>query len=267
MNWEKLLPPTRHSGQLSGTLRPAIAARVDLPATTPVYTGIHDSNASLVPHLITQKAPFSVVSTGTWFIVMAIGEASKTLDETRDTLLNVNAQGNAVPSARFMGGRERELLETTSGSAQAMDKLLNNSESPVMLMPSLVPGTGPYPSLSEQWIGDVGSTDAMQRSCAVTMYLALMTYECMQLIGSDGPTYIEGPLAGDQQFTCMLAAVSSRPVITSSSETGTSVGAAMLIQAPTKPPAHTVIDPDSVERHRLERYARLWQAQLCDHAK
>lgn len=71
------------------------------------YTGIHDSNASLVPHLIAQTAPFTVLSTGTWFIAMAIGGDETVLDESKNTLINVNAFGDPVPSALFMGGRDR----------------------------------------------------------------------------------------------------------------------------------------------------------------
>ena len=43
-------------------------------------------------------------------IAMAVGGADVTLDPARDTLVNVNAFGQAVPSARFMGGREHDLL-------------------------------------------------------------------------------------------------------------------------------------------------------------
>jgi len=150
--WQQLMPPTRHSGQLSGPLLSTFATRTGLPPGIPVYTGIHDSNASLIPHLITHKTPFSVVSTGTWFISMAIGGTSTRLDEHRDTLVNVNARGDSVPSARFMGGRERELLGVSAPvSEQAMDTFLSNTESPLMLMPSVVQGTGPYPHKALQW--------------------------------------------------------------------------------------------------------------------
>ena len=76
----------------------------------PVFCGIHDSNASLLPHVLTRPAPFSVVSTGTWVVIMAIGARKVALDEARDTLINVNALGDPVPSARFMGGRAFAML-------------------------------------------------------------------------------------------------------------------------------------------------------------
>lgn len=104
------IAPARKSGDVLGLVLPAIADATGLSTKTPVACGIHDSNASLYPHLLTQGGPFSVVSTGTWVIVMTMGGDDPPLDPARDTLLNVNALGQAVPSARFMGGREFELI-------------------------------------------------------------------------------------------------------------------------------------------------------------
>jgi sugar (pentulose or hexulose) kinase len=98
------LAPVRMAFDVLGPVKPAIAAEAGLAADTPVTCGIHDSNASLLPHLLGRAAPFSVVSSGTWIIAMAIGGASVVLDPERDTLVNVNARGEPVPSARFMGG-------------------------------------------------------------------------------------------------------------------------------------------------------------------
>ena len=173
-----------------------------------------------------------------------------------------------MPSARFMGGREHEMLQVSEiSSEQTMHKLLNNVTSPLMLMPSVVPGTGPYPNAENKWIGGDASNDKSLHDCAVTLYLALMTHECMQLIGSDGATYIEGPLAHDQNYARMLTAVSNRPVYVSASQTGTSVGAAMLINAPDTLPEYTLVKLDSTMRDKLRAYATNWQAQLLRHSR
>ena len=74
-----------------GPVLAAVAARTGIGAAVPVYAGIHDSNASLYPHLVRRKAPFAVVSTGTWVVSMAIGGKAVALDPARDTLINVNA--------------------------------------------------------------------------------------------------------------------------------------------------------------------------------
>ena len=267
-SWTSLMPPTRLSGELSGTLTPHIAKRTHLPSTTPVYTGIHDSNASLVPHLTTQKPPFTVISTGTWFIVMAIGGTGVVLDETRDTLLNVNAYGKSVPSARFMGGRERELLGVTSNaSEQSMTQLLSDTLKPAMLLPSVVTGTGPFPHTKAHWIGKSIENDTKLRDCAVTLYLAMMSAECMQLIGSEGNIFIEGPLAHDIHYAKMLAAITERRVILSDSQTGTSVGAAMLINPPEKSPPSHHVSIDNTLCAQLQHYAKLWRNNLTLHSR
>ncbi|MEO1240205.1 MAG: FGGY family carbohydrate kinase, partial [Pseudomonadota bacterium] len=104
-----ILAPPMTPADILGRLTPQIAHTTGLAQTTPVRAGIHDSNASLLPHLLGRTPPFSVVSTGTWVIAMGVGATPKPLDPTRDTLVNVNALGNPVPSARFMGGREHDL--------------------------------------------------------------------------------------------------------------------------------------------------------------
>ncbi len=268
MGWRSLMPSTIRSGQASGTLDPVLAKRIGLSPTIPIFSGIHDSNASLVPHLITQPSPFTVVSTGTWFIVMAIGDTPIELDENRDSLLNVNAMGQCVPSARFMGGRERELTHMSSEvTDDALNKLLSNVEAPSMLMPSVVQGTGPYPKVASRWIGASCLDNPEVHDCALALYLALMTNECMEMIDGKGPTYIEGPLAHDRQYAQMLMAISGRPVLISDSETGTSIGAAMLISPPDHAPKYRSVSLDPSRREQLERYAKQWRQSLATHAK
>ena len=268
LGWESLMPPVTHSGQFCGELVPSVVNQIGLSKTIPVYTGIHDSNASLVPHLLSQSDAFSVVSTGTWFIVMSVGGDAVTLEESRDTLLNVNAKGSCVPSARFMGGRERDLLEPSSkASENSLSELLSNEINPTMLLPSVVSGTGPYPNAAARWLGTGVESNAAVRDSAISMYLALMTYESMQLIGCTGPTFIEGPLAHDQQFAQMLSALSDRAVFISGAQTGTSVGAAMLISSPTEPPVYDAINLSNDRREQLVRYAKHWQKHVGNHAK
>ncbi|HVL20411.1 MAG TPA: FGGY family carbohydrate kinase, partial [Amaricoccus sp.] len=89
--WRRLMPPLRRAADRLGPVTPEIAAATGLDPATPVHCGIHDSNASLLPHLQGQRAPFAVVSTGTWVVSMAVGGRQVTLDPSRDTLINVNA--------------------------------------------------------------------------------------------------------------------------------------------------------------------------------
>ena len=228
---DRIAPP-RNPADVLGPVTPEVARRTGLRTDTPVLCGIHDSNASLLAHLVAREPPFSVVSTGTWVIAMAVGGKPITLDPARDTLVNVDAFGGAVPSARFMGGREHDLLlggsSVDAGGADMREVLTDR----LMLLPAVVPGTGPFAAMTARWIGDEPPRGSARRSAAVGFYLALVTARCLDLIGHRGPIVVEGPFARNRPYLAMLGAASASPVIPMDSATGTSQGAAMLVAAP-----------------------------------
>ncbi|WP_284261974.1 FGGY-family carbohydrate kinase [Roseicyclus amphidinii] len=261
---DRIAPP-RKPGDVLGTILPEIAARTGLAPDTPVFCGIHDSNASLLPHLMTLHAPFSVVSTGTWVIAMAVGGAPVTLDPERDTLVNVNALGQAVASARFMGGREHDLAlgaaRTEPDAAQIREVLTGR----IMLFPALVPETGPYAGAKAAWSGPEPAQGSGQRSAAVGFYLALVTARCLELIGHQGIIVVEGPFARNRPYLWMLAEATASPVRAMTSATGTSQGAALLAtaDAPGDQDIPTLPAPDPETRGLLSSYARAWQRHVA----
>ncbi|MFO1055677.1 MAG: hypothetical protein U1E53_01770 [Dongiaceae bacterium] len=104
--WRPRMPKLRPAWEPLGPLLPAIAAATGLSPRCRVLCGVHDSNASYLAHLATRRAPFAVLSSGTWLIIMAAGGDLARLDANRDMLANVDVNGDPVPTARFMGGRE-----------------------------------------------------------------------------------------------------------------------------------------------------------------
>ncbi|MBF9029470.1 carbohydrate kinase [Rhodobacterales bacterium HKCCE3408] len=248
--------PARRPGEILGRLRPEIAAEIGLPPDTEVAVGIHDSNASLLPHLLRQSPPFSVVSTGTWVIVMAVGGARVTLDPARDTLINVNALGDPVPSARFMGGREYELIRS-GGPAPSGESLEAALAGGAMLLPSVVPGSGPFPGRTSRWIG--GEPDGALRDAALAFYLALMTATCLELTGHGGDILVEGPFARSAGYLDMLSVAAGAPVRASASQTGTSQGASLLMSPDAARGTESARHPLSLPRDLLRSYADKWQ--------
>ncbi len=246
--WRALFAPLRRASDSLAPVRPEIAAQTGLAPDTPVHCGIHDSNASLLPHLLSREPPFSVVSTGTWVIAMAIGGRRVELAPERDTLVNVNAFGSPVPSARFMGGRERTLLLQDGGTAATAEDADSVLAGGVMLLPSVQAGSGPFPQRHAEWHGGEPIAPG-PRQAAVSFYLALMTALCLDLIGAEGPVIAEGPFAADALYLRMLAAATSRSVLPSPSRgTGTSIGAALLTSEAARLPARdgavTCADPE-----------------------
>jgi sugar (pentulose or hexulose) kinase len=251
----KIAPP-RHPDERLGTLHPGLAAQTGLSPHTPVSVGIHDSNASLLPYLSGRKGPFSVVSTGTWVICMAMNGRATPLDLARDVLVNVNALGQAVPSARFMGGREFELIRQGDTIAPSPADRAAVLDRPIHLLPSVEATSGPFPGRQMRWTHDPATSG--QRLLALSWYLALMTRTCLDLAGAEGPVIVEGPFARNADYLAMLSALSPGGVQVAASATGTSVGAALLCL--TTPPVPTTspvaVPPDAPQ---LAAYAAHWR--------
>jgi sugar (pentulose or hexulose) kinase len=257
LEWRRLMAPVRPAKDRLGPILPALARQTGLDPKTPVLCGLHDSNASLLPHLLSDEPPFSVVSTGTWVVSMAVGGKQVALDPARDTLVNVNALGDPVPSARFMGGREFSLLTDGRAGDWTDEDVATVLARTALLLPATQQGSGPFPDHAAEWL-NADDINTGQRFATISFYLALMTATCLDLIGADGPTTVEGPFARNRLFVSMLAAATGRPVIASETSTGTSVGAALLASdggamtakgERTEPPA----DPS------WRDYARAWR--------
>ena len=256
-----VIAPPRKPGDVLGSVAPAVAQHTGLSPDTTVHCGIHDSNASLVPHLLARKPPFSVVSTGTWMVAMAVRGKPVTLDPARDTLVNVNAFGDAVPSARFMAGREQDMA-LDGRYVQADDRQIRDVlRARAMLLPALVPETGPFAGRTARWRREEPVLGSAQRSVAVGFYLALVTAQCLELVGHDGPVIVEGPFAGNKPFLWMLGAAASAPVIPMDSRTGTSQGAALLTggQCMTAPLEIVLPACDQQTSDLLSAYAAEWK--------
>nr|WP_298099593.1 FGGY-family carbohydrate kinase [uncultured Shinella sp.] len=255
--WTDLMPPVRKAGDALGPIRADIAAATGLRPDVPVHCGIHDSNASLLPYVLTRKAPYAVVSTGTWVVVMAIGAKPVALDEARDTLINVNALGDPVPSSRFMGGRAFSMLGGKSGDlpASAIAAVLDRD---AMLLPSMPEKSGPYPGRKARWTVPREALSDDEAQAVIAFHLALMTTTCLDLIGADGPVIVEGPFAANRAFLMMLGVATGREVLAGGSATGTSIGAACLAAGSAPEPALVWI-ADGLPP-RAAAYAARWRA-------
>ncbi|WP_131113546.1 FGGY-family carbohydrate kinase [Lichenihabitans psoromatis] len=227
--WSGRMAPLRSAFDILGDLRPEIASRLGIDRSIPVACGIHDSNASLLPHIIGDAGPVSVVSTGTWVIVFATGGSMAHLDAARDTLVNVDAFGRPVPSARFMGGREFEILAGKQPASSDRVALAEVLERGIMVLPTFAPGNGPFPHGVGRWTHAADGLSAAERTVAASLYAGLMTATCLDLLQATGPTIVEGPFARNILYLDVLQAMTSRSVTGSHSTTGTSGGAALLV--------------------------------------
>ncbi|HEX7944756.1 MAG TPA: carbohydrate kinase, partial [Phenylobacterium sp.] len=274
--WAGRLATLRGAGEVLGPLRPEWAARTGLPATTRVYCGLHDSNAALLAARgfaeIAQRES-TVLSTGTWFVAMRSparrGDVDiSALDAARDSLVNVDVHGMPIPSARFMGGREVELLsgvdtrriDIRPDQPALLAAVADVVASGAYVLPTFTPGVGPFPTGSGGWIDE--PDDPIARRSAVCLYLALVADASLALIGARERIVVEGRFAEAQVFVRALAAL--RPadrIFVSNAQHDVSYGALRLIQPDL--PAPSALEPVPPLTVDLRAYAARWRQEAA----
>ena len=258
----RLMPPFRSAWDRLGVVKAEVAALTGVGRETSVLCGVHDSNASLLPHLASREPPFTIVSTGTWVILMAPGIGLDRLEEADDMLANVDVEGRPVACARFMGGREYgEIVGDARGNPDEAS-LARVIKSGVMALPSFAAQGGPFASRKGQIHGKVAIAD---RPALATLYVALMSNLMLTRLGANaGDLIIEGSFAANASFCQSLAAMRvSQRVFAGSDAAGTARGAALLAQWPIKkvePTRQNVVPSREIES--LSVYKRAWLRAL-----
>jgi sugar (pentulose or hexulose) kinase len=231
--WRKLFPPIHAAGDVIGTILPEVAMQTNLPADCRVRAGIHDSNAAFLRWRLRLGEPFTVLSTGTWIIPFAAGGEVPADGARLDCLGNVDALGNLVASARFMGGREYEVIrgDAPDDPGTAEQRLADLVARPCFALPAFSDQGGPFAGQRGRFT-DLDGNDALpwRRATLAALYCALMTDLMLELLQAKGPILVEGPFATNDVYVAALGALRPDSPVHPSLETlGTSLGAAMLV--------------------------------------
>jgi L-fuculokinase len=260
LGWRRLFPPRRKAWDTLGTLKPEIANTTGLSADVRIICGAHDSNAALVPHLLSRREPFTVISTGTWVIIMAVGGKGQ-LDPEADMLANVDVRGEPVPTARFMGGREYAVL--AGGSPVDADEADVGAiiASGVLALPAFSDQGGPFAS-RKGVIEGLAPTTPKARAALATLYSALMTAHMLRRLEAPGELIVEGGFARSPAFAAVLARLmAGRRVVIAPISAGAAAGAAMLAHWDEPHPPR--LEPARVwDLPGLEAYQARWERAL-----
>lgn len=232
MGWRKLFPEIKSANDLIGRITSDFSAQTGLPIDCKVAVGIHDSNASYLRYLVENDGkPFSVISTGTWAITMTNGSGeTPELDESRDMLMNVDYRGEAVPCARFMAGREYEIICYRMGSYPGepfdVEDIEAVIEDGVYALPQFCDASGPFAGVA----GRIqGATNRVNGAALASLYCALMLDLELDLLNAKGKVFLEGAFLKNT-FLCRTLSTlrNDSSVYLSSDSTGTVKGAASL---------------------------------------
>ncbi|HYD08174.1 MAG TPA: hypothetical protein VEC60_20740, partial [Reyranella sp.] len=217
------------------------------------------------------RTEVTILSTGTWFIAMRLADEALRLaglPEARDCLVNVDAYGRPVPSARFMGGREIESVigidtrrvDIKPDQPALLAQVPAILASGAMLLPTLAPGNGPFATQRGAWIGE--PEDWHARRAAVCLYAALVADVSLGLIGSRDRLLVEGRFAEAEVFVRALAALRPQTqVYTANAHNDVSFGALRLID-PMLTPQGDLVRVEPLEGD-LAQYRARWRAELA----
>src|SRR3984893_2226079 len=230
--WAHLLPPRAPAGAVLGTVSAAVAKRTGLARSTEILCGVHDSNANLFRYKAAGMADASILSTGTWMIGFQRDLDPDKLDANSAMVLNIDVDGENVPSTLTMTGREYDLIRKENSAADAavlaaLPKLVAQGS---LALPSFVGDDGLFPGAAHR--GRITSpapeTPAEWQGLAV-LYAAFSANRCLDMLGSSKRIIIDGGFAANLPFARALAALRpSQHVSVSQSRDGTALGAALL---------------------------------------
>ena len=230
--WAHLLPQRAPAGALLGTVSEAVAKRTGLARSTEILCGVHDSNANLFRYKAAGMADASILSTGTWMIGFQRDLDLDKLDATRAMVLNIDVDGENVPSTLTMTGREYDLIRKEKGAADAavLAALPTLVAQGTLALPSFIAEDGLFPGAAHRGriIGPPPETPAEWQGLAV-LYAAFSANRCLDALGSSKRIVIDGGFANNLPFArCLAALRPSQCVSVSQSRDGTALGAALL---------------------------------------
>jgi sugar (pentulose or hexulose) kinase len=230
--WDHLLPQQVPAGAVLGTISEVIARRTGLARSTEILSGAHDSNANLFRYKAADMADASILSTGTWMIGFQRDLAVAELDATRAMVLNIDVDGENVPSTLTMTGREYELIRNEKNAADAavLAALPTLIARGTFALPSFLGDDGVFPGSAHHGriIGAPPETPAEWQGLAV-LYAAFSANRCLDALGSSKRIVIDGGFAANLPFArCLAALRPAQSVSVSQSRDGTALGAALL---------------------------------------
>jgi L-fuculokinase len=261
--WGGLMPPLRPARAVLGTLRQEVAEATGLSPDCAVICGIHDSNASYLSHRVARGdvEPFSVISSGTWCIVLAYGADLARLREAEDMLANVDALGVPTATARFMGGREYATIAGEGAVPPTAAGLTAVLAADAVALPSFALG-GPCQGRR----GQVLRAEELApegRAALATFYCALMADLILDRLGVAGAILVDGPFAANPLFSPVLQSLRPTDPVTASGTRG-GITAAVLWLAGAVPSPEPTPKPlvALVEAEALRAYRDRWRAMI-----
>jgi sugar (pentulose or hexulose) kinase len=230
-----------------------------------VLCGIHDSIAAYLCQIAgwPSHQALTVISSGTWTLIMSRGVELSRLRPELDMLANVDASGTPVATARFMGGREYQTIAGTLDRTLLPDwpSLQRVVQQRALALPSFATAGGPFAGIPGTLVG-AKTLLPKERAALATLYVALMSDFILDYMGTPGDIVVDGPFAKNPVFAPLLAALRPANCIRLSAGAGAAQGAFLLANPAKRADVTSVVEPLAIRG--LDQYRTHWRERI-DH--
>lgn len=225
-----------------------------------IINGVHDSNASYLYFKNSNIKNFTLVSTGTWYIIFNQKNSLAQLNPNLDMLANIDVYGKAVPTMRFMGGREYDYLMEKLNLQSTIKPLNNFDYENYLIYPSFASG-GAF-KISKINANKFRSLKKGQVYYNVCLYIAFMLNFCLDKMNSKNTIILDGPITKNAMIMNVLSTLRPKQtVLKNKKEIGTSLGATNLFDIKRKNKLDTVTIK-KMKPKSLQSIYQLWEANL-----
>ena len=225
-----------------------------------IINGIHDSNASYLYFKNSDIKNFTLVSTGTWYIIFNQKTPLKNLNPALDMLANIDVFGKPIPTMRFMGGREYDHLMGVFKISNKTRAIKNFSFHNYLIYPSYASGGGF--SINKINIGFYEGLNKGQIYYLICLYISFVINFCLNQMRSSNTIILDGPITKNITIMKILSSLRKKQIVLKNKrEIGTTLGATNLFNIKKKNKLQTVVIK-KYQNQSLQAIYKNWEQNL-----
>ena len=191
-------PTLRSAATILGPLRKDLAHETGLPKNVPVYCGAHDSSLALVSASLNQPLPCTILSTGTWVTLFALGSNKTDIPEQPGLMISCDCFGSLVPNFRFPAGKIYENLMQKQNKNVVEGSTIEASDVSLINFENAEKAQLIYKrSNLEINFQDINT---FEQERVISQILANQTLIGSEMIGAEGPMICSGPFVNNQVY-------------------------------------------------------------------
>lgn len=225
-----------------------------------IVNGMHDSNASYLYFKNSNIKNFTLISTGTWYIIFNQKTSLTNLNPNLDMLANIDVFGKAVPTIRFMGGREYDYLTKIFRIPSNTRCIKNFNYRDYLIYPSYASG-GAFKKYNIN-TSLFKRLNKGQIYFLICIYISFVINFCLNKMKSSNTIILDGPITKNETIMKILSTLRiKQTVLKNKKEIGTSLGATNLFNIKRKNKLQT-ITINKYQNQSLEKIYKNWENNL-----